>query len=48
MRSICKKRYKYYKMGSIMDFKNELKNYTNIVEKELEKYIRKQKCLEKN
>lgn len=30
-----------------MDFKNELKNYTNIVEKELEKYIIKQKCLEK-
>lgn len=30
-----------------MDFKNELKNYANIVEKELEKYIRKQDCLEK-
>ena len=30
-----------------MDFKNELKNYANIVENELEKYIRKQDCLEK-
>ena len=30
-----------------MDFKKELKNYKEIVEKELEKYIRKQECLEK-
>lgn len=30
-----------------MDFKTELKNYAKIVENELEKYIRKQDCLEK-
>lgn len=31
-----------------MDFKDELKKYSSIIEKELEKYIRKNDCLEKN
>ena len=31
-----------------MNFKDELKNYATIIEKELEKHIRKQECLEKN
>ena len=30
-----------------MDFKTELKNYQDIVDKELEKYIRKDECIEK-
>lgn len=30
-----------------MDFKTELKMYQDIVNKELEKYIRKNKCIEK-
>ena len=30
-----------------MDIKNELKKYQNIVEKELEKYLRKEDCPEK-
>ena len=30
-----------------MDFKDELKKYSSIIEKELEKYIRKNDCLEK-
>ena len=30
----------------IMNFKEELINYTNIINKELKKYIRKEKCLE--
>ena len=29
-----------------MDFKTELKMYQDIVNKELEKYIRKNKCIE--
>lgn len=29
-----------------MDFKNELKNYQQMINQELEKYLRKQKCLE--
>ena len=31
-----------------MNFKDELKNYATIIEKALEKHIRKQECLEKN
>lgn len=30
-----------------MDFKTELKNYQNIVNRELEKYVRKDECIEK-
>lgn len=30
-----------------MNFKEELKNYATIVDKELEKYVRKNDCLEK-
>ena len=30
-----------------MEFKEELKNYQDLVNKELEKYVRKQECYEK-